>query len=110
VTGGWAATNTLSEALHDGLEYFVHELDDVTGAVHAISPQAKKYDAGLDALALVEAALDAAVDDLMADGYPVNDPDLDGRDDPAYKDELVRQWGPKKVALAAALRAVREGK
>ena len=91
MSGGWAATNTLREALHDGLEYFGHELDDVTGAVHAISPQAKKYDAGLDALALVEAALDAAEKVAECEDYW----------------DWVTGYAP---ALKDALRAVREGK
>jgi hypothetical protein len=102
MTGGWAATNTLSEALHDGLEYFGHELDDVTGAVHAISPQAKKYDAGLDALALVEAALDAAEKRVEYGHNDTCDMELSESED--YPCSCGHD------ALAAALRAVREGR
>lgn len=51
---------TIAVALHDGLEYFGHELDDVTGRIYAPSPQAKKYDRAIDALAQVETLVEAA--------------------------------------------------
>lgn len=37
-------------ALHDGLEYFGHEVDDVSGAVIARSPKAKLYERAMDAM------------------------------------------------------------
>jgi hypothetical protein len=73
VTGGWAATNTLREAL-DGLAVWN-------------GPDAEN----LAALALVEAALDAAEEFV----YPT-----DYRPGAAYR---------REQALAAALRAVRAG-
>lgn len=48
---------TIREALHDGLEYHGHELDDVTGRVHAISEQAKLYERGMVAADAVEREL-----------------------------------------------------
>lgn len=63
--------DTIREALIDGLEYFGHELDDVTGRVHAVSDQAKKYDSALAALARVEAELaeaKAKIDRLTSRG------------------------------------------
>ena len=101
----WAATNTLRDNTVT-LHYYSAKERHVDGAD---CPACSVTDEALAALALVETALDAAAEDLREDGYPVDDPDLDGRDDPQFKDELVRQWGAKKVALAAALRAVREG-
>jgi len=47
------AIDAVATALVDGLEYFGHELDDVTGLVHAITPQAKKYEDALAALAVL---------------------------------------------------------
>ena len=37
-------------ALSDGLEYFGHEVDDVSGAVIARTPRAKKYERAMEAL------------------------------------------------------------
>jgi exonuclease VII small subunit len=53
------AQETIAVALHDGLEYFGHETDDVTGHIAAVSDQAKKYERAMD-------ALDALVDALTA--------------------------------------------
>lgn len=45
---------TIRVALIDGLNYHGHELDDVTSIIHAISAEAKKYEAGLNALDALE--------------------------------------------------------
>jgi hypothetical protein len=86
VTGGWAATNTLREAL-DGLAVWN-------------GPDAEN----LAALALVEAALDAA-DAWWATKRPITWTDAEHAAQP-----FVNCVGPQEQALAAALRAVREGK
>lgn len=39
----------VSVALVSGLEYHGHELDDVTGDVHALTAEAKKYERGYNA-------------------------------------------------------------
>ena len=51
---------TISEALNAGFEYWGHELDDVTGRVHALSPEAKLFEVAFAALARLVAALSAA--------------------------------------------------
>jgi hypothetical protein len=42
------------EALHHGFDYFGHELDDVTGRVHAFSTEAKLYERSLTELEAAE--------------------------------------------------------
>jgi hypothetical protein len=61
-----ALVETVGVALHDGFDYFGHELDDVTGRVHAISPQAKKYEAAITDLAALARA-NSARDQLLHD-------------------------------------------
>lgn len=51
---------TIREALNAGFEYWGHELDDVTGRVHALSPEAKRFEVAFAALARLVAALAAA--------------------------------------------------
>ena len=90
---GWAATNTLRNAIEDGLLVFV---DTQWEAAYRDAPAA---------LALVEAALDAAantetvLDELI--GW-INT-DITGCL------EVEKRGEDARLALAAALRAVREG-
>jgi hypothetical protein len=52
------AMKALERALQFGLEYFGHELDDVTGRAHAITPEAKRFEEAMEALATVAAELE----------------------------------------------------
>ena len=99
MTGGWAATNTLRaqiELLDRVDEYAANETTD-SGLVDLLC-NAAEVPSGDAALALVENALDAA------------ETIVDRAADPAIR---VEEWKPIHsddiAALAAALRAVREG-
>ena len=57
-------------ALGDGLDYFGHELDDVTGEVHALTPEAMKYERAFDAFCEICDELGRLVGKLEEDCSP----------------------------------------
>ena len=91
MTGGWAATNTLREALAIAWPEGDHAEPNV-------------FTEALAALALVEEALDAA-DAWWVTKRPITWTDAEHAAQP-----FVNCVGPQEQALAAALRAVREGR